>query len=220
MPACPRPGEPALTRKRHVWIERLAGESSRASSERCWPTTYAAAVAGEDADLAWAEKPDERDDSASGPFALRLPPAIRPVNDLRSTRRSSSMSRPWRWRPRTRTEPAARGDGDDHAALFHMDEALSGYFAAVDEPRDVDPPTPRRTAWRRSWPPAPSAGAPSSRQPRSLLFASGQRSQGAGASGPIARRSAHRSGRHGELGCSRYQPVAAGQAGWRRLPAT
>jgi class 3 adenylate cyclase/tetratricopeptide (TPR) repeat protein len=118
-----------------LWIEELAGERLEEFGE-VLAYHYAAAVAGVDADLAWADAPGQRDELreravrallAAGNSA-RQRFAIDKAIDLHDQALALAAN------DSERAE-AFEGIGDDHEALFHMDEALAAYLSAVEARR-------------------------------------------------------------------------------------
>ena len=93
------------------WIEALAGDRSEEFGELL-AYHYAAAVAGEDADLAWAAEPQRHAELRATAVRALVNAGNSPLDaGSRSTRRLSSMNRhwrsqtvtpnvPWRWRDR------------------------------------------------------------------------------------------------------------------------
>ncbi|MEX2547726.1 MAG: adenylate/guanylate cyclase domain-containing protein [Chloroflexota bacterium] len=114
------------------WIETLAADRLDEFGELL-AYHYAAAAAGEDADLAWADAPAERDDLRKRAFDAL-------VSAGNAALRKFSVDRAIALHEEAlalASEEAERRDanealGDDHEALFHMDEALAAYLAAVE----------------------------------------------------------------------------------------
>ena len=120
------------------WLEHLAADRLEEFGEML-AYHFAAAAAGEDADLAWAAEPGQHEE-------LRA----RAVNALiragTAARRRFSVDKAIELHQQALA--LASGDlertrvqeelGDDHKALFHMDEAVSFYLDAVESRRAVD----------------------------------------------------------------------------------
>jgi len=117
------------------WIEGLASDRIEEFGELL-AYHYAAAAAGEDADLAWAATPQRHDE-------LRAKAVTALVSAGNGARRRFAVDKAIELHQQalaiavTDAErlTANEGLGDDHEALFHMDEALDSYFAAADECR-------------------------------------------------------------------------------------
>jgi class 3 adenylate cyclase/tetratricopeptide (TPR) repeat protein len=114
------------------WIEALAGDRLEEFGELL-AYHYAAAAAGEDADLAWAGDPSGREEIRRRAFEvlLRAGGAARHrfavEKSLELHKRALEISADDAERSR-----AHEAIGDDHEALFHMDEAVASYFAALE----------------------------------------------------------------------------------------
>jgi class 3 adenylate cyclase/tetratricopeptide (TPR) repeat protein len=119
------------------WIEELAGDRIEEFGE-VLAYHYAAAAAGDDADLAWADEPGERERlrqraieillRAGGAARRRF--AMEKAIDMHTQALHLSADALERRR-------AQEALGDDHEALFHMDEAVDAYLAAIDAAREA-----------------------------------------------------------------------------------
>lgn len=113
------------------WLERLAGNRVDEFGE-LMAYHYAAAAVGEDSDLAWADAPDERE-------RLRQRALEVLVRAGAAARHRFSVEKALALHQQALDlahHDAERGVvyenlGDDHEALFHMDEAVDNYFSAV-----------------------------------------------------------------------------------------
>ena len=114
------------------WIEELADDRTDEFAELV-AYHYAAAAAGEDADLAWAGRGDEREE-------LRRRAVAALLNAGNAARRRFAVDKAIALheqalslaQPPSEKIRANEELGDDHEALFHMDEAVGAYLAAVD----------------------------------------------------------------------------------------
>ena len=114
------------------WIERLSGDRPEEFGELL-AYHYAAAAAGEDADLAWGDAADERE-------ALRMLALDSLIRAGSAARRRFAVDKAISLHEQALA--LASGDlestrahealGDDYEALFHMDEAVSNYMAAIE----------------------------------------------------------------------------------------
>jgi class 3 adenylate cyclase/tetratricopeptide (TPR) repeat protein len=120
------------------WIEELAGDRVDEFGELL-AYHYTTAAAGEDADLAWADDPDGREEIRRRAFDVLLRAGL-------AARHRFAVAKALELHERA-LEVSANDDeraraheaiGDDHEALFHMDEAVASYFAALDAVRDGD----------------------------------------------------------------------------------
>ena len=114
------------------WLATLAGDRQEEFGELL-AYHYAAAVSGEDADLAWAGSPDRREE-------LRQQAVLALVNAGNSTRQRFAIDKAIELHEQALELAADDSEratvfeaiGDDHEALFHMDEALAAYLSAVE----------------------------------------------------------------------------------------
>jgi class 3 adenylate cyclase/tetratricopeptide (TPR) repeat protein len=114
-----------------AWIEELAGERLDEFADLV-AHHYASAIAGEDADLAWADEEAEREAVRENAFA-----ALLHAGSL--GRRRFAVDRAVELHQRAvelavSSEERARAIdelGDDHSALFHGDEAVDAYKQAI-----------------------------------------------------------------------------------------
>jgi class 3 adenylate cyclase/tetratricopeptide (TPR) repeat protein len=117
------------------WIEQLAGDRIEEFDELL-AYHYAAAVSGEDADLAWADAPDERDRLRRQAFeaCLRAGAGARHRFAIEKAIALDEQARQLAMRDAdsARVHEAL---GDDHEALYHMDAAVENYFAAIARER-------------------------------------------------------------------------------------
>jgi tetratricopeptide (TPR) repeat protein len=117
------------------WIEGLATDRLEEFGELL-AYHYSAAAAGDDADLAWADAPDERE-------ALRRRAVEELISSGTAARRRYAVDKALSLHEQAfdlaATDPerayAQEALGDDHEALFHMDDAVAGYLAALDAAR-------------------------------------------------------------------------------------
>ena len=117
------------------WLAALAGDRQDEFGELL-AYHYAAAVAGEDADLAWADTPDRREE-------LRREAVLALLNAGNSTRQRFAIDKAIELHEQALDLAADDADratafeaiGDDHEALYHMDEALAAYLSAVEARR-------------------------------------------------------------------------------------
>jgi tetratricopeptide (TPR) repeat protein len=117
------------------WLEDLAGDRIEEFGELL-AYHYGTAVAGEDADLAWAEAPEERESLRRRAFEvlIRAGAAARHrfAVDKAIALHQQALSIATDDGERARAHEAI---GDDHESLFHMDEAVASYFTALDAAR-------------------------------------------------------------------------------------
>lgn len=121
------------------WTEQLAGERGEEFAELV-ANHYRLAVAGEGADLAWADDPSRLAALRASAFGWLLRAGT-------SARRRYALDHAVSLHEQAVTVAAAAADrctalealGDDHAAAYHGDEAVSSYLAALDEVGSVPP---------------------------------------------------------------------------------
>ena len=114
------------------WIEALAADRVEEFGELL-AYHYAAAAAGEDADLAWAAEPQRHAE-------LRATAVRALVNAGNAARRRFAVDKAIELHEQAlaiansdaERAVAQEGLGDDQESLFHMDEALVAYLAAID----------------------------------------------------------------------------------------
>ena len=119
------------------WIESLAADRLDEFGELL-AYHYAAAAAGEDADLAWATDPYRRQE-------LRRRAVGTLIGAGNAARRRFSVDKAITLHEQalalatvdSERVAAHEGLGDDHEALFHMDEAVDHYLAAIDSEREA-----------------------------------------------------------------------------------
>lgn len=117
------------------WIEELADDRTDEFAELV-AYHFASAAAGEDADLAWADRPTEREE-------LRRRAVAALVSAGNAARRRYAVDKAITLHEQAQSIARDDGElmaihealGDDHQALFHMDEAVEHYLAAVDAAR-------------------------------------------------------------------------------------
>ena len=115
-----------------AWIEQLAGDRLEEFGELL-AYHYAAAAAGEDADLAWVGDPAERDRIRRRAFDASL-------NAGAVARRRFAVEKAIALHEQALELAADAGEraraleelADDHEAMFHMSEAVAMYFEAVE----------------------------------------------------------------------------------------
>jgi class 3 adenylate cyclase len=131
-----------------AWLEQLAADRVDEFGELL-AYHYAAAAAGEDADLAWADQPAERERLRRRAFEALLSAGAAARHRFAVDKAISLHEQARDLADGDRERAAAHeGLGDDHEALFHMDEAVENYFASVEANRaaGIDAPTIGRLA--------------------------------------------------------------------------
>ncbi|MGI8929168.1 MAG: AAA family ATPase [Candidatus Limnocylindrales bacterium] len=120
------------------WLEELAADRLEEFGELL-AYHYAAAAAGEDADLAWATEPAEREVVRQRAFEALLSSGAAALRRFAVDRavalHEQALVLAANDGERARAQEAS---GDDHEALFHMDEAAAFYLQAVDSFRATD----------------------------------------------------------------------------------
>jgi class 3 adenylate cyclase/tetratricopeptide (TPR) repeat protein len=120
------------------WLETLAADRLDEFGELL-AYHYAAAAAGDDADLAWATDTDLRE-------GLRRRAVSNLIGAGNAARRRFAVDRAIALHEQALSLATAdsekvgahEGLGDDHEALFHMDEAVDHYLAAIDLERQAE----------------------------------------------------------------------------------
>ena len=117
------------------WIETLAGDRLEEFGELL-AYHYATAVAGEDADLAWASDPTGREDIRRRAFEVLLRAGAAARHRFAVAKALELHERALEISTNDAERAGAQEEiGDDHEALFHMDEAVASYFAALGAAR-------------------------------------------------------------------------------------
>ena len=114
------------------WLEQLAADR-REEFDELLAYHYSSAVAGEDADLAWAGAPEERDRIRQRAFDASMQAGAAALHRFAVSKAIALHDQALALAVDDRERAIAHEAlADDHDALFHMDEAIVNYFAAVE----------------------------------------------------------------------------------------
>jgi class 3 adenylate cyclase/tetratricopeptide (TPR) repeat protein len=114
------------------WIEDLAGDRHEEFGELI-AYHYSAAVLADDADLAWAGRAEERSRIAERAFEMLIRAGASARHRFAIDKALELHALALQIAPTAAGRARAHEEmGDDHEALFHGDEAVAAYLAAID----------------------------------------------------------------------------------------